>query len=73
MKFTVLATGDVVQFNLHPENDHERKFVGMLAEYEGRAELHHGVDVSECKGGYLRIFRESTEALAITIHKKSAK
>lgn len=70
MKFTMFVTEDVVQFNLTPENDHEKKFLGVLAEYEGSVRLHHGVDVSECKGEYLRVFGERREVLAVTIRRR---
>jgi hypothetical protein len=67
MKFSMFITEDAVQFNLAPENDHEKKFLGVLSEYEGPARLHHGVNVSECRGEYLRNFGSRQDVLAITI------
>ena len=64
----MFITENVVQVNLTPENDHERKFVQMLMDYEGPVKIHHGVNISECRGGYLRDFG-LREALAITIHR----
>lgn len=67
MKWTMMATEKAVQFNLEPESDHERKLLDALAEHNGTATLHKGVQVSECMGGYLRNFGEKAGCLAITV------
>ena len=59
MRFTMFITEDAVQFNLAPENDHEKKFLGILSEYEGGATIHHGVNVSECEVGTSGILEET--------------
>ena len=71
MRFTMFITEDSVQFNLAPENDHEKKFLGILSEYEGGATIHHGVNVAECRGGYIRDFGRNREVLAVTIRPRS--
>jgi hypothetical protein len=71
MKFTMFITEDAVQFNLTPENPHEKKFLGILSEYEGGATIHHGVNVSECGGGYIRDFGRNREILAVIIRPRT--
>jgi hypothetical protein len=66
MKWSLMMRADVMQVNLEPENDHERKIVDMLAAHAGQATIHAGVNVDECRGGYLRNFGENN-SLAITI------
>ena len=71
MRFTMFITEDAVQFNLSPENAHEKKFLGILSEYEGGATIHHGVNVAECRGGYIRDFGRNREILAVTIRPRT--
>lgn len=70
MRFTMFVTEETVQFNLHPENDHEKKFLGVLLDYQGPVTLHYGVDISECMGGYLRNFGDRDQVLAVTIKRQ---
>ena len=69
MKFTALITAEALQINLVPEAEHEKEFVKTLEKYHGEVSIHTGVSVEECRGGYLRVFGESKDVLAITIRK----
>ena len=68
MKWSLMICDDVLQVNLEPENDHERKAIEILSENSGEANIHTGVDIGPCRGGYLRNFGENN-SLAITIRK----
>lgn len=69
MIITLFQTDDVLQFNLSPENDHERQMVKGLEGYSGPATIHPGVSIGECRGGYLRDFGSDKSICAVTIHK----
>ena len=56
-----------MQFNLEPQDDHERELVASLAKYQGTVTLHKGVSVGDCRGGYLRNFGERDNVLAVRI------
>lgn len=70
MRFTMFVTEETVQFNLQPENDHEKKFLGVLLDYQGPVTIRYGVNVSECRGGYLRDFGRDSSVLAVTIKRQ---
>ena len=70
MKITMFVTEDAVQFNLEPQNDHEKKFLKILQEYNGPVAIHQGMDVGLCSGGYVRNFGEGSRVLALTILKE---
>lgn len=69
MKISMFITGDAMQFNLEPESEHEREMLAILGRYNGNATISPGVDVSMCRGGYLRNFGEGPKVTAITIAK----
>lgn len=72
MKFTMFVTDYMIQFNLEPETDTEREYLGLLEKYTGEVTIHKGVSISECAGGYLRNYGERNNPprqTAITIHK----
>lgn len=73
MKFSMFVTEEALQVNLTPESDHEKKHLNMLLDYEGPVTLHHGVDIAECQGGYIRNFGDRGNVLAINIRKPEAK
>ena len=73
MKISMYATGNKIQFNLEPENDHEKNFMRMLSSYTGKVEVHSGVNISDCKGGYVRNFGRDNNTTAITISKPEKK
>ena len=69
MKITMYLTEDAMQFNLEPENPHEKDFMKILEKYVGPVEIHRGVNIAESRGQYLRDFGERDNILAITIKK----
>lgn len=71
MKWSMMVTGQVMQFNLTPENDHEKEAFSTLNKFQGLAHIHKGVNIQKCQGGYLRDFSEEPTSVAITIHKDS--
>lgn len=73
MRITMMATYDLIQFNLTPESEHEKKFLSGLDEYKGDVSLHQGVNISACNAGYLRDFGLSDKTIAITISRSIAK
>ena len=68
MKWSLMMREDVLQVNLEPENDHERKAIEILSKHTGDVTMHPGVSIEDCRGGYLRNFGEN-KSLAITIRK----
>ena len=66
-----MLTSDAIQFNLTPENDHERDFMGMLSGYTGEVSVSQGANVAMSRGGYLRSYDGGGNTTAITIQKPS--
>ncbi len=73
MKISLFLTEDVVQFNLTPENEHEMAFMKLLQAYRGEAEIHAGIDLGNCLGGYVRSLGKADNVTAITIRKRVPK
>ena len=71
MNWSLFLTKDAIQFNLTPENEHEKELSAILKKYNGRVSVYDGIDVNMTKGDYLRGFGEKSDTLAITIHKLS--
>lgn len=67
MTFSMFITRDAMQINLTPENDHERRFVGILESTDGDVSLHKGVNIAESHGGYYRNYGDSATSVCITI------
>jgi hypothetical protein len=67
MRITIFITEDIAQFNLVPENDHEKKFMGMIKDYQGLVMIKRGVSIEETHGGYLRNLGEDKDNLAIVL------
>ena len=68
MRITMMMDADAVQFNLHPESEHEKQFMAGLTKYNGGVSVHPGVNIRECQGGYWREFgseREDVTAIVI--------
>ena len=72
MKITMYLTKDVLQFNLEAETEAEKVFVKTLSKHSpGTVEVHQGVNLEECQGGYVRKFGGgSSICCAVTIRKK---
>ena len=70
MKFSIFATENAIQFNLTPENEHEKEFVKILEKYKGEVYTKMGVDISMTQGNYLRVFGEREDTLAVTVNKE---
>ena len=71
MKITMFLTEDVLQFNLEGENGVEEEFVKILKKYfPGTVEIHQGVNIMECRAGYVRSFDgDGSSVCAVTIRK----
>ena len=69
MKITVMMSPDITQFNLTPESEHEKEMIGVMAKYNGDTYMTQGVQISECRGAYLRDFGPDTRSLAITLRR----
>ena len=67
MKWSMLLTEDAMQFNLDPEDDHERELIRLLAKYQGPVSIYEGVSVAQCRGGYLRDFGRRDNVFAVKI------
>ena len=72
MQFTMFVTKDTIQFNLTPENDHEKKFLGILKEYQGAVLVHPGVSIEESRGNYLRNYGKAEGTVAITVQRENS-
>ncbi len=69
MKISLFVTSEKMQFNLTPENEHEKDFMELLEKYNGDVSIHTGVEVIETRGEYLRNER-SPKTVAITVSRK---
>lgn len=69
MKWSLMMRDDVLQVNFEPENDHEKKAIELLSSHAGSVTMHTGVNIDECRAGYLRDFG-GNKSLAITIRKE---
>jgi len=70
MKFSLMLDEDNIQFNLTPENHHEKEFSTLLQKYKGSVIISNGADIGLCQGGYLRSYnQDSNRTIAITIKK----
>lgn len=67
MKWSMMVTGRSMQFNLTPENEHEKEVFNTLRKFQGKATIHKGVNINECQGGYIRDFGEESSSIAINI------
>lgn len=73
MKFSIFVIQDAMQFNLTPENDHEKEFLRLLNKYKGKVTIHNGVDLSLNQANFIRSFGQNDEQVAITIHQPEPK
>jgi hypothetical protein len=73
MKITMFVDSDSMQFNLTPENDHEKEFSEILKKYNGSVSIHNGIDIGMCKGDYMRNFGDQSNSIGITIRKLEEK
>lgn len=73
MKWSAFITEGAIQFNLEPENDHEKELLSSLAKYTGEVSVHKGVSIRECRGGYLRNYGGDERHTAITIKPPAAR
>lgn len=56
MKITMFVTENGMQFNLMPENEHEKRFLKIMDDFKGRVTIHRGIDVGLCQSGFIRNF-----------------
>lgn len=70
MKISVFLTETGMQFNLTPENEHEKYFLGIMKKFTGEATIKSGVSIQENQAGYYREFAQS-DTVAVVIKKKS--
>jgi hypothetical protein len=69
MKITMFVTEDAIQFNLDPESEHEKSFLGLFDKFNGEVRISRGADLNICQGNYIRNFGYDHKITAITISK----
>lgn len=69
MKFTMFVTSGAMQFNLEPENQHEKEFLALLDKYKGDVSIKRGVDLAMSQANFIRSYGEKSDIVAITISK----
>lgn len=70
MKISLIINQEALQVNLQPENDGDRQLFQVLMAYNGSpAQITTGVELSMCRGGYLRAFGRGEGIACITIKK----
>jgi len=75
MKFSMFVIDNAIQFNLTPENEHEKEFANLLNKYKGEVSITNGADIAMSSAGYIRNFSYGTSEriIAVTIRKPEPK